>query len=72
MEQEAGQGAADAIADIPPYLEGHNSGGSGGFNNPMSFSGAMPGGLIPAPSEGIDVWFAVEPTSAISASCQFP
>ncbi|EJC97977.1 uncharacterized protein FOMMEDRAFT_171362 [Fomitiporia mediterranea MF3/22] len=83
VEQEAGQGGwvtADAAGamggsgstfDNQPYSGSHSSGGSGDFNNPMNFPGAMPGGRMSIEPEGIDAWFAVEPAGAIQLRLNF-
>ncbi|KAL5501614.1 PKC1 [Sanghuangporus vaninii] len=83
VEQEAGQGGwvtADAagamggtgnVFDGPTYPGTHGSGGSGDFNNPMNFPGAPPAGMMPAQSEGVDAWFAVEPAGAIQLRLNF-
>ncbi|THH11674.1 hypothetical protein EW145_g525 [Phellinidium pouzarii] len=81
VEQEAGQGgwitaaAADAMgADSPEghtYPGGHNSGGSGDFNNTLSLPGSIPGSMISSQPERIDAWFAVEPAGAISLQINF-
>ena len=83
VEQEAGQGgwvtadAAGAMSgpggafDSHAYPGSHNSGGSGDFNNPLSFPGGSPAGMMPMQPEGIDAWFAVEPAGAIQLQLNF-